>query len=80
MYSLGWLCQIALVFSAVWYVLAHYPSAESHLWVQALFFALPLGAGMALLATIGFAFKAAKARYIGPNPTLNPSPENRLAV
>jgi hypothetical protein len=80
MYSFGWLCQIALVFSGVWFVLARYPGAESHLWLQALFFALPLGAGTALLATIGFMFKAAKARYIGPNPAWKPPPDDKLAV
>jgi hypothetical protein len=79
-YSFGWLCQIALVCSGVWFVLARYPDAESHLWLQALFFGLPLGAGVALLATIGFMFTAAKARYIGPNPTCNPPPDDKLAV
>jgi hypothetical protein len=31
--------------------------------------ALPIGAGMALLAAVAFFLKAAKARYFGPNPT-----------
>jgi hypothetical protein len=74
MYSFGWLCQIALVFSGLWFYASRNPGLQSQPWFLALGFAFPIGVGMALVATVGFLFKAAKARYLGPNPTWNPPP------
>jgi len=68
MYSFGWLCQFALVFSVLWFLVSRSPDLYSEVWFQVFWFALPLGAGVALLASVGFLFRAAKARYIGPNP------------
>jgi len=67
-YSFGWLCQIAVAFSILFVVAARYPRAPDSIWFQVPMFALPLGAGMAALASIGFLVKAAKARFFGPNP------------
>ena len=67
-YSFVWLCQFALVFSALWWFVSSYPEVYSQSWFQLFWFALPIGTGVALLATIGFLVKAAKARYFGPNP------------
>lgn len=51
---------------------------EGHTWLQVVWFGLPLGAGMALLASVGFLIKAAKARLIGPNPVF--TPEAQLGI
>jgi len=67
-YSLRWLIQIAVLFCALWFVEVRAPEVYSYSVFQLLWFALPLGFGMALLASIGFLAKAAKAHYIGPNP------------
>ena len=69
MYSFGWLCQFALVFSALWFLVSRSPNVYSYMWFQVFWFALPLGVGIASLASLGFLVKAAKAHYIGPNPT-----------
>jgi len=68
MYSFSWLCQIALIVSVLMYLVSIKVLTFEATWFQVLLFALPLGAGIALLATIGFLFKAFKAKYIGPNP------------
>lgn len=79
MYSFGWLCQFALVFSVLWLIASTSPGVDSQIWFQVIGFALPLGAGVALLATVGFLVKAAKARYIGPNPIWqDPLHENKV--
>jgi hypothetical protein len=79
-YSLGWLCQIALVFSVLWFLSKRVSGIESHPWFLALALGLTLGAGVAMLATIGFLLKAAKARYFGPNPSWSPPPDDSLAT
>jgi hypothetical protein len=43
------------------------PQVQDQIWWQVFWFALPLGAGIALLAAIGFFVKSARARVIGPN-------------
>jgi hypothetical protein len=68
-YSFGWLCQFAVVFSFLFVIVQRYPRAPDSFLFQLLMFAVPIGAGMAALATIGFLVKAAKARLFGPNPT-----------
>jgi hypothetical protein len=80
MYSFGWLCQIALVFSALEFLSIRLPGVESLPWFLALAFSLALGAGVALLATIGFLLKATKARYLGPNPKWSPPPDDNMAT
>jgi hypothetical protein len=80
MYSFGWLSQIALVFSGLWFFASRTPGIDSRPWFLGFAFALSLGAGVAFLATLGFLCKAAKARYIGPNPTWNPPPDEHAAA
>ena len=80
MYSFAWLCQIALVFSALRVIASRAADVDSAPWFLGFAFALSLGAGVALLATLGFLFKAAKARYIGLNPTWNPPPDDHTAA
>jgi hypothetical protein len=80
MYSFSWLCQITLVFSVVWFLISRHPGTDPPVFLEALFFALPLGAGMALLATVGFLLKFAKTRYIGPNPTWTGPPDDHAAA
>jgi hypothetical protein len=72
MYSFAWLCQIALVFSALYFLESRFASITSHPWFLGVSFGLTLGAGMALLATIGVLSKAAKAQYLDPNPVCRP--------
>lgn len=66
-YSFGWLCQFALVFSFVMVLAGRFGGVGEWTWVGVLFFALPFGIGIATLAALGFAFKAAKARFFGPD-------------
>ena len=73
-YSFGWLCQIALVFSALWFYASRNPGVAVRPWFLALGFSFPIGAGISLLATVTFLIKALKAHYYGPNPTWTPSP------
>jgi len=68
LYSLGWLAQIVLIFCVLWAASVWFPQVQNQVWWQVFWFALPLGAGMALLAAIGFLAKSAKARVLGPNP------------
>jgi hypothetical protein len=76
-YSFGWLCQIAVVFSALWALTSRIAGAQERPWYIAFAFALTLGAGIALFATLGFVLKAGKARYFGPNPVCNPPPPGK---
>ena len=68
-YALDWLGQIALLF-ALFYGAAYFypPVGEHELFLVFAALALPIGGGMAVLAMAAFLVKAAKARYIGPNP------------
>lgn len=68
-YALDWFGQIVFIFALLYGAAYFYPGVEDHQWflVYAAF-ALPIAGGMALLATVAFLLKAAKARYIGPNP------------
>ncbi len=74
-YSLGWLGQIVLIFCILWADSVWFPQVPNQTWWQVFWFALPLGAGMAMLATIGFLVKSAKARVFGPNPQYVPPPD-----
>jgi hypothetical protein len=67
-YSFNWLVQFSVVLSVFFIAVAYFPAIQEELWFKVPVFALPLGAAMALLATIGFLVKAAKARWYGPNP------------
>ena len=67
-YSFGWLCQIAIAIAALLIVATYFPAQFEQTWFRVFLFALPLGFGMATLATVGFLFKAGKARWLGPNP------------
>jgi hypothetical protein len=68
-YSLDWLGQIAFLLALLYGVAYLLPGiAEHQAFLIFAAFALPIGAGMALLATAAFLVKAVKARYIGPNP------------
>lgn len=79
-YSFSWLCQCCFLLTVLWLSALWFPGVDSATWFQVAFFALPLGAGAALLAVVGFLIKAAKARLIGPNPTwTNPLEESNVA-
>ena len=67
-YSFGWLCQFSLILTVIFVLALYFPSFPEEIWFKVLLFALPLGAGVGLLATVGFLFKAAKAYLFGPNP------------
>jgi hypothetical protein len=67
-YSCGWFLQFGLVFSVLYAIAARWPGTGEEAWFRMLAFAVSLGAGMAVLAALGFLFKAAKARFIGPDP------------
>lgn len=79
-FSFGWLCQIALIFSLLSLLPARSPKIEDHPWFLGLAFALALGAGIALIASLGFLFKAGKAHYFGPNPAWRPPPDDNVAA
>ncbi len=68
-YSLDWLGQIAFLFALLFGAAYLYPGIEKRdLFLAVAALGLPIGAGMAVLAMLAFLIKAAKARYIGPNP------------
>lgn len=67
-YSFSWWCQFCFALTVLWFLSRYIPRIESSAWFQIFFFALPLGAGMALLALINFLVKATKAHLVGPNP------------
>jgi uncharacterized integral membrane protein len=67
-YSLDWLGQVALLFAILLAVLWVAPDFEHHTLFLVFVFALPLAAGMAIFAVVGFLLRAAKAAYFGPNP------------
>lgn len=68
-YSCGWLLRFGVVFSILYVASRTWPSLAETTWFKVLFFALPLGIGVALLAAIGFGCKAAKAHWLGPDPS-----------
>lgn len=68
MYSLSWLLQFVMVFSALLAVVAKWKPVEIEGFVGILMFALPIGIAMAGLAALGFCVIAAKAHLLGPNP------------
>ena len=79
LYSLSWLLQLLFAMSAIYMLFMREKGAyETHTWLQVVWFGLPLGAGAALLAFIGFLCKAAKARFIGPNPVFAPEAQPTL--
>lgn len=79
-YSFSWLCQFCFVLTVLFLLSSYLQGIESSSWFRVLLFAVPLGAGMAFLALVGFLFKAAKARFFGPNPTwANPQEETHVA-
>lgn len=72
-YSLGWLIQLLFVMSAIFLFFMQDSGAyERHIWLQVVWLGLPLAAGVALLAFLGFLCSAAKAKIIGPNPAFVP--------
>ena len=74
-YSFGWLCRFSLLFSALFVLAAYAPSSSEQTWFRVVSFALILGIGVALLALLGFLFRAGKAHWLGPNPSY-PEPES----
>ena len=69
LYSVSWLLQMLFAMSAVFLLFMQDDGAyEKHAWLQLIWFALPLGAGVALLAFVGFACTSVKAHLVGPNP------------
>lgn len=68
MYSLDWLIQVMVLFALVNGVLIALPQAREHQLLRVFQFGLTLGLGMALLAFLAFVARAAKARFLGPNP------------
>jgi len=79
-YSFGWLCQFSLLFSALFALAAYAPPVSEHTWFRVLSFALILGLGVALLAMLGFLFKACKARWLGPNPSFSEPESSKNAA
>jgi hypothetical protein len=79
-YSASWFAQILVLFSLLWVTARVWPAVAEMTWWQVFWFALPLGAGMAGLALIGFLLKGLKARYIGPDDTLEAPLERSSAV
>jgi hypothetical protein len=76
MYSFGWLCQIAVLFGLLWATGKRFPGVPDQSWFLLFAFALTLGGGIAVLATLGFLCKTIKARLVGPNPVyVAPLPE-----
>jgi len=73
-YSLDWLAQVAAVFAILLIASKYQPGISEHPLFMAFLFALSIGGGMALLAVIAFLVKAAKAKYIGPNPVWDITP------
>ncbi len=68
-YALDGLGQIAFLFVVLYGAAFLYPGIEENQWFLAFAaFALPIGGGIALVAALGFFFKAAKAMWVGPNP------------
>ncbi len=67
-YSLDWLGQIAVMIAILLGILWVAPDLEHHSLFLVFIFALPIAAGMAVLALCGFLVRAAKAAYLGPNP------------
>ncbi len=67
-YAFGWLCQFALMFCALWWFASSNSDIQFKWLFQLFWFALPLGIGIALASTLWFVARAAKARYVGPNP------------
>jgi hypothetical protein len=79
-YSLDWLVQVAVLFAVVNGVLMLFPETQRYQLLWAFQFALALGLGMALLASVAFLFKSAKAHYLGPNPTWQPPIESGAGI
>ncbi len=67
-YSFGWLCQFAIAIAVLLVIGTYVPDQFDQLWFRVFLFSLPLGFGVAALATMGFLFKAGKAHWLGPNP------------
>lgn len=79
-YSFSWLCQFCFALTVLVLLGNYVQSIGSSTWFQVFFFALPFGAGIALFALVGFLFKAAKARFFGPNPKwAQPQEESHVA-
>ena len=73
-YSFGWLCQFAVVLSALFVLASYFPSAGEAAWFQGALLGLALGVGIAVLAMLGFLVTAGKAHWLGPNPTWPEAP------
>jgi hypothetical protein len=71
-YSLDWLIQIVALFAIVNGALWLIPKSQEIQLIWAFQFALAIGLAMAVVAFVAFLVKAAKAHYIGPNPTFEP--------
>ena len=69
-YAFGWLCHLSTAMTLFLVVMEYFPAAQANNWFMIPIFALPIAIGMALLALLGFLFMAAKARLIGPDPTV----------
>jgi len=71
-YSFDWLIQVMVLFALVNGAMMAFPQMGEHQLLRAFQFGLTLGLGMALLAFLAFVARAAKARFVGPNPTYKP--------
>jgi hypothetical protein len=68
-YALDWLGQLAILLLLLIVAAYFFPSIqEKQVFLVFAAFALPMGAVMALVAALTYFIKAAKARYVGPNP------------
>jgi hypothetical protein len=76
-YSFGWLCQFALALSALVFVASRLPSLGEQQWFLLICFVLGMGIMLAGLATLGFAIKFFKARYVGPDPMFVPTEKSQ---
>lgn len=74
-YAFSWFCAIALLTVGYGLYLGPNLGAGEWDWIHAiLMLGLPLFAAAVALKTIEFLIRAAKARYIGPNPVFTDSP------
>ncbi|MBE9608127.1 hypothetical protein [Chitinilyticum piscinae] len=67
-FSFGWLCHFAITFTFLYMIGTYFPNLSEQVWFEVGLFAVSLGLGVAVLATLGFLIKAGKAYWFGPNP------------
>ncbi|MBU2879141.1 hypothetical protein [Aliiglaciecola lipolytica] len=67
-YAFGWLLQFVYAISVVFLLASYFSWLQKETYFLVVTFALPIGFGMALLASIGFLLSYLKTALFGPNP------------